>query len=94
MSPRFGTPNEFSPFADQVLALPIPGMRLARQDQLDRTIGAGQQPQQPLGIMKQEIRPLVAREPACKAERQRLGVKQFLRVLDCFGRLAGDGQLP
>ena len=54
----------------------------------------GQQAQQPLRVVQQQVRPLVGREAARKAQRQRVGIEQMLRTVDRLGRRAGRGQLP
>ena len=63
-------------------------MGLAGDDELHRPAGIGQQPQQPGGIVQQQVRPLVRRETAGKAERQYVRVEQMLRLVDHLGRRA------
>ena len=54
-------------------------MRLAGDDELHRALRIGQQAQQPLRIVQQQVRPLVGREAARKTQRQRVGIEQMLR---------------
>ena len=69
-------------------------MGLAGNDELHRALGIGQQAQQPLGIVQQQVRSLVGREAAGKAQRQCVGIKQMLRSVNRLGRRAGGGKLP
>ena len=51
-------------------------MRLAREDDLNRAPRAIQDAGEPLGVVKDELRPLVTGEAAGKADRQRVGFEQ------------------
>jgi hypothetical protein len=57
-------------------------VRLAGDDELHGTLGIGQQAQQPLGVVQQEVRPLVGRETAGKAQGQRLRIENVERFGD------------
>ena len=64
-------------------------MRFAGQDKLHRPLGIGENAQQPVRIVKQQIRPLVGREAARKTQGQRAGVEDR----GGFGDLARRGAL-
>ena len=69
-------------------------MGLAGDDELHRALRIGQQAQQPLRVVQQQVRSLVGREAARKAQRQGVGIKEMLRLVHRLGRRAGGGQLP
>ena len=69
-------------------------MRLPGDDELYRTLRIGQQGEQPLGVVKQQVRPLVGREAARKSQRQHAGIKEMPGGFDLFGRGARGGQQP
>jgi hypothetical protein len=54
----------------------------------------GQQAQQPLAVVQQQVRPFVGCEAARETHRQCIGIEQILCILDRFGRCAESGQLP
>ena len=64
--------------ADQFLARCIAGMRLAGEDKLHRHIRLGQQFDQSLRVLKQQVAAFIGRKPSCKTNRQRLRIKDFL----------------
>ena len=63
-------PDEANPFLDQRLPGFVRRMGLAGDDELHRALRIGQQAKQSLGIMQQQVRPLVGGEAPGKAERQ------------------------
>ena len=60
-------------------------MGLAGNDQLHRTPGIGQQAQQALRVVQQQVRPLVGREAAGEAQRQGVGIEQMLALSAASG---------
>ena len=60
--------NEVAPALDQLFSGFVLWMRLAGQDQLHGALPIGQDADEPVGIAQQQIRPLVGREAAGKAE--------------------------
>ena len=73
---------------DQGLACLVCGMGLAGHDELHRALRIRQQAQQSLRVVQQQIGSFVACKTACKAQRQRVGIKQLLRTVDRLGRRA------
>ena len=51
-----------------------------------------QETQQALGIVQQQVGPLISRKAAREAERQGVGIEQVLRTCRLFGRSAGGGE--
>ncbi len=82
------------PFLNQGLPRLVCRMGLAGDDELHRALRIGQQAQQPRRIVQQQVRSLVGREAARKAQRQGVGIKEMLRLVNRLGRRAGGGQLP
>ncbi len=79
--------------ADDALPGPIGGMRLAREDDLDRALLVPQQPRQPLLVAEQERRSLVGREAAGEADGQDVRVEHALDALERGRRGAVTGEL-
>ena len=90
----FRPADELYPFMDQGLSRPVLRMGLAGDDELHRALRIGQQTQQSLRIVQQQVRPLVGRKAPRKAQCQRVGIKQMFRLVNRLGRRAGGGQLP
>ena len=88
MGARLGPPDEMDPFLNQGLAGLVRRMSLAGHDELHRTPRIGQQAQQSLRVVQQQVRSFVGCKAACKAQRQRVGIKQMLRTLNRLGRRA------
>ena len=88
MGAHLGPPDEMRPFLDQGLACLVRRMRLAGHDELHRALRIGQQAQQPLRVVQQQVRSFVGCKPACKAQCQIVGVKQVLRTVNRLGRRA------
>ena len=82
------------PFLNQGLPRLVRRMGLAGDDELHRALRIGQQAKQSLRVVQQQVRSLVGREAARKAQRQRVGIKEMLRLVNRLGRRAGGGQLP
>ena len=59
-----------------VLAGLVGGMRLAGEHDLHRAAGGVQDAQQPIGVVEDQLGPLVAGEAAREADRQRVGIEQ------------------
>ena len=76
------------PFLDQGLPRLVRRMGLAGDDELHRALRIRQQAQQPLRVVQQQVRPLVGRKAARKAQRQGIGIKEMLRGFDLLGRRA------
>ena len=72
---RLRLPDEMHPFPDEGLSSLVRRMRLARDDELYRALRIGQETKQSLRIVQQQVRSLVGREAACKAQCQRVGIK-------------------
>ena len=70
--PRVGPGRELRPLLDQRLALLVARMRLAGDDELNGSLGIGEQAQQARRIREQKIRSLVGGEAAGEAQRQRI----------------------
>ena len=70
MRARLGPPDEMHPFPNQGLSRLIRRMRLAGDDELHRSLRIAQQAKQSLGVVQQQVRSLVGREAARKAQRQ------------------------
>ena len=60
----------------EALALLVGRVGLAGEDELDRPERVRQDPAEPLGIGEDQVRPLVGREPAGKADRQHRRVQE------------------
>ena len=88
MGARFGPPDELHPFLDQGLTRPVRRMRLAGDDELHRALRIGEQAQQSLRIVQQQIGSLVGGEAARKTQRQGVGIEQLFRLVDRLGRRA------
>ena len=63
------------PFLNQRLARLVRRMGLAGKDELHRALRIGQQAQQSLRVVQQQVRPFVGREAPRKAQRQCVGIK-------------------
>ena len=59
-----------------VLADVVGRMRLAGEDDLHRPAGGVQDPREPIGVVEDQLGPLVAGEAAREADRQRVGIEQ------------------
>ena len=88
MGAHLGPPDELGPFLNQGLSRLVRRMGLAGKDELHRALGIGQQAKQSLRVVQQQVRPLVGREAARKAERQCVGIEQMLRSVNRLGRCA------
>ena len=75
MGAGLGLADEIDPFLDQGLPRLVLRMRLAGDDELHRALRIGQQTKQPLRVVQQQVRSLVGREAARKAQRQCVGIK-------------------
>ena len=67
-----GTLDEIIPLLDQRLSRKILGMGLASEDQLHGTLRIREQPNEPLGIVQQEIGALIRCEAARESDRERV----------------------
>jgi hypothetical protein len=85
MGARLGPPDEMRSIPGSGLARLVLRMRLAGDDELHRALRIAQQTKQPLRVVQQQVRPLVGREAARKAQRQRVGIKQMLRPSTASG---------
>jgi len=56
-------------------------MRLARKDELDRALGVVDHGAEPLDIRQQQVRSLIGRKAACKADRQCIGRENLAKSL-------------
>ena len=59
-----------------MLADVVGGMRFAREDDLNGAPGRVEDPRQPVGVVKDQLGPLVAGEPARETNRQRVRFEQ------------------
>jgi hypothetical protein len=76
--------NESHPLTDHCLANLVVGVRLPGQDQLHRTLRMGQQADQPLRIVQEQVRPLVTHEATSEPQRQGVAIQY---VAGIFQRL-------
>ncbi len=76
----FGITDELDPLADQRLPGLIRGMRLAGHDELHGALGVGEDPQQPLRIVQQQVRPLISCETARERDRQDIRIEHPARI--------------
>src|SRR5271157_456948 len=76
------TSDKVIPLFDHHLAAQILRMCFASKDQLHRPFSIGENPSQPLWIVKQERRSLVGCKPAGEADGQRLWVENGFRLRD------------
>jgi len=67
--------DEVYPFMDQGLSRPVLRMGLAGDNELHRTLQISQEAQQTRRIVQQQVRSLVGREAARKAQCQCIGIK-------------------
>ena len=88
MGAHLGPPDEMHPFLNQGLPCLVRRMGLAGHDELHRALRIGQQAQQSLRVVQQQVRSFVGGKTACKAQRQRVGIKQMLRTVNRLGRRA------
>ena len=93
MGTRPGLSDEMRPFPNQRLAGLVCRMRLAGDDELHRALAVAQKAKQPLGVMQQQVRSFVGREPARKAQREGVGIKELLRGFYLRGQRAGGRQV-
>ena len=75
MGAGLGLADELYPFLDQGLPRLVRRMGLAGDDELHRALRIGQQAQQSLRVVQQQVRSLVGGEAARKAQRQRVGIE-------------------
>ena len=61
---------------DQLLAALVGGMGLAREHDLERTLGIREQARQPLGVAEEQIGALVGREAPREADRQGVWIER------------------
>ena len=61
---------------EQLLAGHVGGMRLAGEHELDRARAVGENSNQPLDVVKDEIRTLVRREAPREPDRQDVGIEK------------------
>ena len=88
MRARLGAADEMDPFPNQVLSSLVRRMRLAGDDELYRPLRIGQQTKQSRLVVQEQVRPLVGREAARKAECQEVGIEEMLRPVNRLGRRA------
>ena len=69
------------------------GMRLAGEDQLNRTLRIVQQLRQPIAIAEDQRRPFVGGKAAAKADRQDGRIEEIPRRFDHLVRLAPPAAL-
>ena len=67
---------------------PVGGVRLAREDDLDRPVGVPQQVGEPIHVAEQQAGPLVGRETSREADRQDARVERALDLGEHRRRLA------
>ena len=79
MRTRLGPADELHPLLDQGLPGLVSRMGLAGDDELHRTLRIGQQPQQPLRIVQQQVRSLVGGKTTGEAQGQGVGIEQMPR---------------
>jgi hypothetical protein len=75
MGAGLGPPNEMCPFLNQRLPRLVCRMGLTSDDELHRALRISQKAQQTRRIVQQQVRSLVGREAARKAQCQRVGIK-------------------
>src|SRR5256886_14575968 len=63
-----------------VLARLIRGMRLARKENLHRSLGVAEQLRQARPVPQQQVRALVGSEPAAESDRQRVHIDLMRRL--------------
>ena len=85
--------DEVRPSAHELLALPIPWMRLAGHDELNGSRGAGEQTRQTFPVVQQQVRAFVFRETTREAESQGVRIEHVLRLGDGFCAGAAMSQL-
>ena len=69
MGTRLGAPDETRPFLDQGLPRLVRRVRFAGDDELYRALRITQEPKQARRVVQQQVRSLVGRKAACKAQR-------------------------
>ena len=87
MPTRLRVADKLNPLADERLPRLIRRMRLARHDELHGALGIGEDLQQPLRVVQQQVRPFVRCEPAREGDCQHIGIEHLARDF----RLAGSG---
>ena len=65
-------------------------MRLARENQLHRPLRIGEQPNQPIRIVQQQVGPLVGREAPRESQRQRVVIEDRRQPPTCGSALGGE----
>ena len=88
-----GSTDELHPFPDQRLTGLIRRVGFARHDELDRAGRIGQQTEQPIAVVQEQVGSFVGGEAARKTQCQRPGIEKMRRRGDLRGRRAGCGQL-
>src|SRR5215472_15701276 len=73
--PHFWVASKFNPPLDHVLASPILRMSFACEHELHRMLSIGEDVQEMLRIMQEEVGALVGCKPPCKSQSQRVGFK-------------------
>jgi len=63
---------------DHLLARMVGRMGLAREHELQRTVGIEQEAAESVGVREQQRRPLVGREAASEADRQDVGIEDVV----------------
>ena len=93
MTLDIGTLNELDPGFHHRLTCAVLRMSLAGDNQLNGTFGVGQNANEPLRVMQEQIWALVCGEPAGKAQRQGVGIEYTrcaFRVCAPSGKLYGE----
>jgi hypothetical protein len=78
---------------DDALARTVGGMRLAREDHLDRSVRVPQQPREAVHVGEQQTGSLVGREPSGEADREHARIEDRLDLGKDGGRFAVTGKL-
>ena len=79
------------PFLNQFLPRLVCRMILTGDDELRRALRIGQQTKQSLRVVQKQVRSLVGREAACKAQRQSVGMEKMLCTVKLLGRRGSLG---
>src|SRR5690554_3618438 len=73
-------PGKLVDALQQLLAGVVRGVGLAREHDLDRPPGVGDQEPRPVEVAQDQVRPLVGGEPAAQADSKRAGLEQRARA--------------
>ena len=91
---RIAAANETRPFLDQRLTGQVGRVRLARENELRRALGILENPEEPLGIVQQEVGPFVSRKAARKPEGKHPGIQPGLGPRNGLGSCSAHGHVP